>query len=421
MLGFSAPEPYILWLTGLGVLIALVAWLPLVLKRLPLSLPILCIAVGAGIFLLPAVSLRPMPLSFPAVTERFTEFVVIIALMGAGLKLDRVFSWHRWIVTWRLLGITMPLSIVAITLIGGWGLGLSWTAALLLGASLTPLELGSGEWGVPQLRSLLDATLSDAGIETYEMDLKDNGAPRRLVLNARKLDYGDAEQVRLLLTICDVTEARISAKLKDDLLREKAILLQELQHRVANSLQIIASVLMQSARRVQSEEVRGHLHDAHHRVMSIATLQQQLAASRLGDVPLRGYLSQLCASLGASMIHDHDQISIAVTADRSSVNADISVSLGLIVTELVINALKHAFPGDRSGKILVDYHAHGPDWTLSVGDNGVGTPETLAAARPGLGTSIVEALATQLGATVEIEGGYPGTTVSITHTELSAA
>ena len=140
MPGFSSPEPYILWLTGAGVLIALVAWLPLALRRLPLSLPIICIAIGAGIFLLPAVSLRPMPLSFPKLTERFTELVVIIALMGAGLKLDRLFSWRRWAVTWRLLAITMPLSIAAITLIGGWGLGLSWTAALLLGACLAPTD-----------------------------------------------------------------------------------------------------------------------------------------------------------------------------------------------------------------------------------------------------------------------------------------
>lgn len=140
MFSFSSPEPYILWLTGAGMLIALVAWLPLALKRLPLSLPIICIAIGAGIFLLPAVSLRPSPLAFPAVTERFTELVVIIALMGAGLKLDRLFSWRRWAVTWRLLTITMPLSIGAITLIGGWGLGLTWTASLLLGASLAPTD-----------------------------------------------------------------------------------------------------------------------------------------------------------------------------------------------------------------------------------------------------------------------------------------
>lgn len=140
MPGFSAPEPYILWLSGAGLLIALVAWLPLALKRLPLSLPIICIAIGAGIFLLPAVSLRPLPLAYPAITERFTELVVIIALMGAGLKLDRVFSWRRWSVTWRLLAITMPLSILAITAIGGWGLGLSWVAALLLGAALAPTD-----------------------------------------------------------------------------------------------------------------------------------------------------------------------------------------------------------------------------------------------------------------------------------------
>jgi len=140
VLGFSSPEPYILWLTGVGLLIALVAWLPLALKRLPLSLPIICIAIGAGLFLLPAITLSPLPWLFPDITERFTELVVIIALMGAGLKLDRFFSWRRWNVTWRLLVITMPLSILLITAIGGWGLGLSWTAALLLGASLAPTD-----------------------------------------------------------------------------------------------------------------------------------------------------------------------------------------------------------------------------------------------------------------------------------------
>ena len=279
-------------------------------------------------------------------------------------------------------------------------------------------KLGTGEWDVPQLRSLLSATLSGhARIDAYEMDIKGDAPTRRLILNAQKLEYGDAEQVRLLLTISDVTEARISEKLKDDLLREKAILLQELQHRVANSLQIIASVLMQSARRVQSDEVRGHLHDAHHRVMSIATLQQQLAASRLGDVELRGYFTKLCASLSASMIPDDDRLSLEVTSDGSIVNANISVSLGLIVTELVIKALKHAFPNERSGKILVDYNGDGRDWTLVVSDDGVGTAEKLAQARPGLGTSIVEALANQLDATVETGNGRPGITVSISHTE----
>ncbi|MET0239756.1 MAG: sodium:proton antiporter [Sphingobium sp.] len=134
------PDPYILMLTGFGLLTALVVWLPLVLKKLPLSLPILCIALGAALFSLPQITLRPLPLLYPEITERFTEFVVIIALMGAGLKIDRIFRWRDWAVTWRLLAITMPISILAITLLTAWALGLPWAIALLLGASLAPTD-----------------------------------------------------------------------------------------------------------------------------------------------------------------------------------------------------------------------------------------------------------------------------------------
>jgi len=282
--------------------------------------------------------------------------------------------------------------------------------------------LGDSAWDAPQLHSLLNVTASGAAeIDAYEMDLKSAGRePRRLVLYARKLDYGDAANVRLLLTISDITDARLSEKLKDDLLREKEILLQEVQHRVANSLQIIASVILQNARRVESEETRSHLHDAHHRVMSVAVLQQQLAASRLGDVELRAYFTSLCESIGASMIRDHNQISLDVTVDESSVHADVSVSLGLIVTELVINALKHAFPGAREGRIVVGYESHGPNWSLSVRDDGVGMPTDPGAARAGLGTSIVEALARQLSAHVQVANVNPGTKVSIVHSQIAA-
>lgn len=278
-------------------------------------------------------------------------------------------------------------------------------------------ELGDGEWSVPQLGSLLKATATgSAKIEAYEMDLCRIGRVSRcVVINARKLDYFDADRVRLVMAASDVTDERISEKLKDDLLREKAILLQELQHRVANSLQIVASVLMQGARKVRSEQARGHLRDARNRVMSIAAMQRQLAASRLGDVVLRDYFTDLCASIGASMISDHDQLALKVTVDESVMKAEASVSLGLIVTELVINSLKHAFPRHRKGRICVDYRSEGRAWTLSVRDTGIGIPTGPAKAKPGLGTGIVEALAKQLGATVEVVASKPGTTVSIVH------
>jgi len=289
-------------------------------------------------------------------------------------------------------------------------------------AETSLFALGSGEWDVPQLRSLLKATLSGAAdIEAYEMDLKRTGRdPRRLVITAHQLDYADPANVRLLLAVSDVTDARLAERLKDDLLREKAILFQELQHRVANSLQIIASVLMQTARRVPSAETKGYLYDAHNRVMSVAALQRQLATSSLGDVELRPYFEELCESIGASMIHDPENLSLTVKADGGSASADASVSLGLIVTELVINALKHAFPSGRRGKIVVGYETRGADWTLSVSDDGAGMPTGAVPAKAGLGTSIVQALASQLGADVSVADGGPGTKVSIVHSASSA-
>ena len=274
--------------------------------------------------------------------------------------------------------------------------------------------LGEGEWAVPQLGALLRATAAgSAEVESYEMDLVRKGRVSRcLIVNARKLDYFDAEHVRMVMSVADVTEARINEQLKDDLIREKAILLQEMQHRVANSLQIIASVLMQSARRMRSRLARDHLHDARNRVMSIAALQRQLSVSKLEDVALRPYFTELCETIGASMIDDSGRISLEVEADGSMAGADVSVSLGLMVTELVINALKHAFPDRRKGTIQVGYRSDGPNWTLSVRDNGIGPPAPDVAA--GLGTGIVQALARHLRGTVKVSDAGPGTAVTIT-------
>lgn len=317
-----------------------------------------------------------------------------------------------------LLLLDGELTVVAASNSFGRAFGIDPAAAV----DRPVFDLGAGEWRSPKLRSLLTATSSGhASIDAYEMDLeRPDQETRRLVIKAQKLQYADADVPRLLMTVSDVTEARIAERLKDDLLRDKAVLLQEVQHRVANSLQIIASVLMQSARGVLSEEARTHLTDAHNRVMSIATVQQQLARSHQGDVELRPYFTQLCRSLGASMIRDHEKQSIEVSGDSSKVKADVSISLGLIVTELVINALKHAFPGERPGRIMVDFQSQGPNWTLSIGDNGVGMPANSADAMPGLGTTIVEALARQLKARVTVTARKPGTSVAIAHVQIAA-
>ena len=276
-------------------------------------------------------------------------------------------------------------------------------------------ELGAGEWNVPQLRSLINATASDAAVvPSYEMDLKVADRPRRLVVNVRKLSYGHPDEMRLLIGVADVTEAMKSDAAQKELVRQNEILLQEVRHRVANSLQIIASVLMQSARRTQSEETRAQLRAAHQRVMSVADLQQQLAISTLGTVRLKDYLTTLCETISASMIVNPKALSLTVECEDVVIDAGVSVSLGLVVTELVINSLKHGFPNERGGAIVVSYKTDEGGWTLAVRDNGVGMPKADAApAKAGLGTSIVQALAHQLSAEVQVNPLESGTEVAV--------
>ena len=286
-------------------------------------------------------------------------------------------------------------------------------------------ELGNGQWDIPGLRLLLEKIIPERGVmEDYEVEheFPDLGH-RTMRLNARQVFYEGGADTTILLGIEDVTGQRASEREREELLRQKEILLEEMQHRVANSLQIIASIILMKARTVQSEETRLHLHDAHSRVMSIAAVQEHLHASgAAGPVEITPYLSKLCETLATSMIGDVRPISLKVGGEGGSTTSRQAECLGLIVTELVMNALKHAFPHERSdGRITVLYDAAGMDWKLSVIDNGIGRPDgVFAQTKTGLGTSIVKALAHQLGAQVETVAASTGTTVSITRATFSA-
>ena len=285
--------------------------------------------------------------------------------------------------------------------------------------------MGNGEWDLPRFRSLLNAVRGGTETLPYELsfDSAGKGGTRCLQVHAQKIDYDEPGAMRLMVAIVDLTEDRAARVQTEQLIADKILLHRELQHRVANSLQIIASVLMQSASRVASEETRAHLHQAHNRVLSIAEVQRQLASTGAETVKLKPYLTQLCESISASMVHDRERLAIHVEVDNSEVSSDASISLGLIVTELVINSLKHAFTNDRAGTIKVDYAGNGigQGWMLEVADNGIGMPaagETPAV--PGLGTSIVEALVRQQHAKMTIASGEPGTTVSIHYEPVSS-
>ena len=279
--------------------------------------------------------------------------------------------------------------------------------------------LGDGQWNIPSLRLLLEEILPQHTVmEAYQVehDFLQIGQ-RTMLLNARAVFHESNTQTLILLAIEDVTERRNAERAAAELLKQTEILLLEMQHRVANSLQIIASILLLKARNVQSEETRRHLQEAHQRVMSVASVQQQLRASGHGDrIEIAPYLSRLCETLAASMIGENRAVALRIQAEGGTASSTEAVSIGLIVTELVINALKHAFPEDRAGDLIViSYDLTEKGWSLAVSDNGTGKPEGgPVKTAPGLGTSIVEALAKQLDAHVAISTTPQGRAVSIT-------
>jgi NhaP-type Na+/H+ or K+/H+ antiporter len=172
---------------GFGAVILIVAWLPLWLERLPLTLPML--AVGAGFIAFLFTPDLAAPQAHPLIATVLLEVVLIVAVMGAGLSIDRRFSWRDWSSTWRLLAVVMPLSIAALAALG-WGLlGLPLGVAVLLGAILAPTD--------PVLASSVQVGPPGVGEEgetrfalTSEAGLNDGLALPFLVLGGSLIAHG---------------------------------------------------------------------------------------------------------------------------------------------------------------------------------------------------------------------------------------
>ncbi|RVA23947.1 histidine kinase, partial [Mesorhizobium sp. M7D.F.Ca.US.004.03.1.1] len=202
--------------------------------------------------------------------------------------------------------------------------------------------LGDGQWDIPALRLLLETIIPEkTAMDDFEVEHDFPQIGRRtMLLNARKVLYDHSPAITILLAFNDITARRIIEREKEellsrteDLLRQKDVLLREMEHRVANSLQIIASILLLKARSVTSEETRQHLKDAHQRVLSVAEVQRHLHTSAgIEEIDVGSYLPKLCSSLASSMVGETQPITVTVTAEGGRMDSQRAVSLGLIVT-----------------------------------------------------------------------------------------
>ena len=293
-------------------------------------------------------------------------------------------------------------------------------------------ELSGGQWNIPGLRRLLRSVLPDrASLDGFEFEGNFGKLGKRTIqLNALPLRGAGDRSKMVLVAIKDITERRVAEQEKqrllehtEELLEQQKTLLREMRHRISNSLQIIASILLLKAGSVTSEETKKELRAAHQRVMSVAAVQGHLQASDgIEQIEMGPYLTKLASGLAASMVGPKQDIDINVVSDKGRLPTSHAVSIGLIVTELTMNAVKYAFPKSRaSARIRVTFETAGGDWKLTVSDNGAGrrqSPDEPPAS--GLGTTLIAALAKQLDALVSEASTKNGLTVHITRATFAS-
>ncbi len=187
---------------------------------------------------------------------------------------------------------------------------------------------------------------------------------------------------------------------------EKEMLLRELQHRVKNNLSIISSLLGLEMRRISDEKSRQVFREAQTRIFAMSTLYDQLFSSGdPGNIDLRGYLDRLAHTVFKTYVTDPGRITLTTELDQLLLDVKRAVPLGLIVNEMLTNAVKYAFPEGRGGEIRVVLREREGRVTLEIADNGVGLPANFDINSPGsMGLPLVKMLCEQIGGEMTVSG-----------------
>lgn len=290
-------------------------------------------------------------------------------------------------------------------------------------AGYRTLEAETGEEGLaltgshlPQI-ILLDVRLPDLdGLEVCEAIKKNYPGIPVLQMSATFIELADrirglergadaylvepVEPQELIATVRSLLRVRKAEHDLREALEQNRLLLDELQHRIKNSLQLVSSVLSLEAAKIKDLEARSHFSTARNRIAVVAKLYDVLyRETAANQVDTAQFLADVVESSRALT----ESVELAFQADNVIIGVDRAIPLGLIAQELVVNALKHAFPDDRSGRVSVLLTRQGDQYRLEVADDGVGfTPSKQA---EGSGSRLAAALAKQLGGSLRHSGG----------------
>jgi two-component sensor histidine kinase len=218
----------------------------------------------------------------------------------------------------------------------------------------------------------------------------------------------------------DMTDwKRIEAQLRDSL-NEKNVLLREIHHRVKNNLQIICSLLRLQARRSNEPATRGMFQESETRIRSMALIHEQLYQSEhIVQIDFARYVSELTRNLQRSYGPESRRISLHINVDAIGLNMDEAIPCGLLINELVSNAMKHAFPTGQHGAISIAFKRTDAQHVLTVHDNGNGLSDSTAfSGGQTLGFQLVRALVKQLHGELHVKTGE-GVRINVSFPETS--
>ena len=284
------------------------------------------------------------------------------------------------------------------------------------------IDLGDGQWANAQLIRLLKEIVPEhSTIEDYEIthNFPQIGT-RTILLNARKIYQEGNNTKTLLLAMEDVTERRRLEVERDQALDQSNRLLEELNHRVMNSMAMIGSVISMEGRKLSDDECKAAFARMRRRIEAIGTLYRTLSrTAAIDSVMARDYLTAIVSDTVAAMEASPGAVRLEISIDEIPLSTRIAIPLGLITNELVTNSLKYAYADRDDGKFGLRAVSQNDSVEISIWDDGPGIDES-ASIDSGLGQLLVDAFVEQLGSVMRRSSGPTGTRYDLTipHSEI---
>jgi PAS domain S-box-containing protein len=247
----------------------------------------------------------------------------------------------------------------------------------------------------PESLEFVKKRISTDSMETFEaMGVRKDGTRFPMEINTRKMEYKG--RIVRIGAIRDITKRKQAEEKIHASLREKDILISEIHHRVKNNLQVISSLLRLQARSSGNPELTGMLHESQSRIHAMSLVHEKLYGSKdFARIDLAGYVKTLSQDLFNTHNINPGEIDLTIQTD-GEVYVDVTKAIpcGLVLNELISNALKHAFPGDRKGKLqIILSETKNAEIDIVVRDNGVGLPDNIDIHQPQtLGLELVNGL-----------------------------